>query len=410
MSKNQVPTVGGIRKVIRLQDNSATLTTIAEATAQLAALVTQLQQLVNTGGGNIGTGNEASISLGPGLSGGGTLVGNVPINLVQPPALIAEDGIDGDPGMQGIPGPRGLPGLPGATWFAEDGADGDIGIGLPGTTGTIGSQGIQGAAGAQGQSAPWFAEDAADNDSFGVMPVIPRTSPVVFSVANPPMLFADDFYGEELVPHPLPNSVGPFAITGPCTITAATQQFPLVVTSMIVAGGIQAIGPSPVLSVLDTGSNAAFFVLQAINTGWSLNFGWNTSAPGNAALQINGVGSLIITQVGGLTAGIVIKSPNAPGSTALLVSGSTTGSPIIVNGGAGTAVFSMTSSGAATFSSSVAIKGATPAVVAGTTALGITTTVTVITTAGGIALPALASTFGVINWNGVQYGVPLFAL
>jgi hypothetical protein len=34
----------------------------------------------------------------------------------------------------------------------------------------------------------------------------------------------------------------------------------------------------------------------------------------------------------------------------------------------------------------------------------------VITTAGGIALPALAKTFWVVNVNGVAYGVPLFAL
>jgi hypothetical protein len=42
--------------------------------------------------------------------------------------------------------------------------------------------------------------------------------------------------------------------------------------------------------------------------------------------------------------------------------------------------------------------------------LGITTTATVITTAGGIALPALASTFWVTNVNGVKYGIPCFAL
>lgn len=65
---------------------------------------------------------------------------------------------------------------------------------------------------------------------------------------------------------------------------------------------------------------------------------------------------------------------------------------------------------AATFTSSVSIAGATPPVTAGQTALGITTTATVITTAGGIALPALASTFWVVNVNGVKYGVPCFAL
>ena len=54
--------------------------------------------------------------------------------------------------------------------------------------------------------------------------------------------------------------------------------------------------------------------------------------------------------------------------------------------------------------------GATPAVAAGRTDIGTTTTGTVITTAGGIALPAFAKTFWVVNVNGVAYGVPCFAL
>jgi hypothetical protein len=61
-------------------------------------------------------------------------------------------------------------------------------------------------------------------------------------------------------------------------------------------------------------------------------------------------------------------------------------------------------------SAAVSIAGATPPVTVGQTAMGTTTTATVITTAGGIALPALASTFWVVNVNGVQYGIPCFAL
>jgi hypothetical protein len=59
---------------------------------------------------------------------------------------------------------------------------------------------------------------------------------------------------------------------------------------------------------------------------------------------------------------------------------------------------------------SLGIKGATPAITAGQTDIGTTTTVTVITTVGGISLPALASTFWVVNVNGVKYGIPCFAL
>ena len=58
----------------------------------------------------------------------------------------------------------------------------------------------------------------------------------------------------------------------------------------------------------------------------------------------------------------------------------------------------------------ISAQGATPAAAAGRTDIGTTTTATVITTAGGIALPALAKTFWVVNVNGVQYGIPCFAL
>jgi hypothetical protein len=61
-------------------------------------------------------------------------------------------------------------------------------------------------------------------------------------------------------------------------------------------------------------------------------------------------------------------------------------------------------------SGAIGVTGATPAVTAGQTDIGVTTTGTVITTAGGIALPALASTFWVANVNGVKYGIPCFAL
>jgi Collagen triple helix repeat (20 copies) len=156
MKKTQVPSVGGIRKML-IPDTTAVGTTIAElgsntvTLAQLAALIAAATPPVNTGGGNIGTGNEATLTPGPGLSGGGVLIGNVPIRLTIPSALITEDGVDGDPGMQGVQGLRGIQGAPGIAMFAEDGADGDSGApGLPGAAGVAGAAGASGAAGAAG--------------------------------------------------------------------------------------------------------------------------------------------------------------------------------------------------------------------------------------------------------------------
>src|SRR5579863_8610900 len=99
--KTQVPSVGGIRKMLIPDNGAGALTTLTPVIQQLIDAVAVLQTPVNTGGGNIGSGSGGSLALGPGLSGGGPIVGNVPIRLVQPPALIAEDGIDGDPGLQG---------------------------------------------------------------------------------------------------------------------------------------------------------------------------------------------------------------------------------------------------------------------------------------------------------------------
>lgn len=124
MAKFQVPTVGGLRKVIRPGSTASSGTTIAglEGTTltiqQLAALLANLE---NNGGGNIGQGTEGAIQVGPGLAGGGQLVGTVQIRLVAPiPAMLAEDGAEGERGPPGIPGPQGIQGPQG----------------IPGTSGT----------------------------------------------------------------------------------------------------------------------------------------------------------------------------------------------------------------------------------------------------------------------------------
>lgn len=124
--KIQLPAIGGLRKVIKTGgDNTANPgTTIREFANQIitlgqlkAALGLTPQILTPSPGGG---GISASLSLGPGLSGGGSLVGVVPINLTVPLALIPEDAGQDDyvptPGPQG---PRGLQGLPGVALVAE---------------------------------------------------------------------------------------------------------------------------------------------------------------------------------------------------------------------------------------------------------------------------------------------------
>ena len=73
----------------------------------------------------------------------------------------------------------------------------------------------------------------------------------------------------------------------------------------------------------------------------------------------------------------------------------------------------ITGAGRMNLTGSLGIKGATPAVTAGQTDIGVTTTTTVISTVGasGVLMTGFVpSTIWVVNVNGVKYGVPLFAL
>ena len=192
--KFQTPTIGGVRKVIRTDNNVTVGTTIAEVgsntitLAQLAQIITQIQsQQQNNGGGNVGGGAEASIVLGPGLSGGGVLVGNVPIRLTAPiPWGIEDGGIDGDPGPPGAAGPQGVmgsqgpQGIPGTSgtgsgsglvvWVPEENWPDDIGIpGPTGPAGAVGATGAQGPAGTgtgggAGTMAFWVPEENWPDD------------------------------------------------------------------------------------------------------------------------------------------------------------------------------------------------------------------------------------------------------
>lgn len=111
--KNQLPVVGGIRKVIVTPGAVTPGTTITEygsGTVTLAQLRAALGVVVakpNTQGGGASSG--ATIVPGPGLSGGGPVLGNIPINLTAPiPATF-----EGEPGEDGLPGPTGPSGPPG---------------------------------------------------------------------------------------------------------------------------------------------------------------------------------------------------------------------------------------------------------------------------------------------------------
>jgi hypothetical protein len=117
--KNQLPVVGGIRKVITTPPASTPGTTIAEygsgtvTLAQLRAALGVIPTKPNTQGG--GAGNGATIALGPGLSGGGPVIGNVPIHLTAPiPVFIFEEGGGGDGDATPIPGQTGINGTTGA--------------------------------------------------------------------------------------------------------------------------------------------------------------------------------------------------------------------------------------------------------------------------------------------------------
>lgn len=192
--KIQLPAIGGIRKVVKIggADVNSTATTIAEFANQIVTIA-QLKAALgivtvpNTQGG--GSGSPASIVLGPGLSGGGVLVGVVPINLTAPiPWFDGEGGGggggDGDPGPPGQIGPQGPQGPTGSSggpqgppgpaiyMSADDGEDGMNAI--PGSPGPGGAAGNNGAQGPPGPAIYLTAEELAEPLWAGPI-VYPRT-------------------------------------------------------------------------------------------------------------------------------------------------------------------------------------------------------------------------------------------
>lgn len=176
--KVQLPVIGGVRKVVTVPgSNVAVGTTIAEFgsnTVTLAQLAAALDLLVPPNTGTIGGDTPvASIALGPGLSGGGPLLGSVPIRLVAPiPVFImgdegggdSEPGPPGQQGQQGIAGAPGVSNIPGPAVFmlANDGEDGHDAV--PGSPGAAGPQGNPGTAGAIGPAVFMVVEDGIDGD------------------------------------------------------------------------------------------------------------------------------------------------------------------------------------------------------------------------------------------------------
>ena len=136
-------------------------TTIAEFGSQtitLASLAAALG-LKSTAAANPGTPTGGAIAVGPGLTGGGLLAGGiVTIGLAGPfPAMLPEDGAEGEMGFPGPPGlstpgvrgPSGLSGPPG-----EDASEPDVWM-IPGSpgVGTPGARGLTGPLGPPGEDA-----------------------------------------------------------------------------------------------------------------------------------------------------------------------------------------------------------------------------------------------------------------
>lgn len=135
MSKKvQIPVVGGIRKVVQVPSAAGVGTTLAGYAGQtlsIGQLATLLSSYFTAASapstGNIGGGgsSNASIALGPGLAGGGALVGAVPIRLDAPRPYIPDEA--DDPIMvPGPPGPQGMQGVPGQMVFIPQDENDDV--------------------------------------------------------------------------------------------------------------------------------------------------------------------------------------------------------------------------------------------------------------------------------------------
>lgn len=261
MSKYQLPQIGGIRKVIR--QSAAGGTSIAGLEGQTVT-IEQLASAIYNVLTNTNTINTAPASavlqVGPGLSGGGVLVGNVPLRLTaSPPMFMIDDGADGEPGPPGARGKDGAAGATGATGFGSPGMPGEDGVeGDQGPPGPAGAKGATGATGATGFGSPGPpGEDGADGDQGWPGPAgatgaagtpgatggVGPPGAALFMMANdgedgdpgPPgapgaagaagapgatgMMPEDpDYSADDIVLRGIPTVRGPQVINGPCTV------------------------------------------------------------------------------------------------------------------------------------------------------------------------------------------------
>jgi hypothetical protein len=136
----QVPVLGGLRKSVAVGQSGTTIAGYESQTLTLAQLKALLgvSAATPTTPNTITPGASASLVPGPGLAGGGGLVGSVPLYLTAPiPAMMGDDGGggggDGDPGPPGRDGVAGAAGPMGPAVFFSDQVDGEDGWpGMPG--------------------------------------------------------------------------------------------------------------------------------------------------------------------------------------------------------------------------------------------------------------------------------------
>ena len=164
--KIQVPVLGGLRKKVNVTSGTSIAGYDSLTLAQLAGLlgvVPAAPTLPNTQAKT----SPAWLTVGPGLQGGGALIGNVSLLLAEgtlPGAAPLYDSDAEDYGMMlSLPGPTGSRGLQG---FPIPGQDGEDGMdGFPGVAGAAGATGPAGAAGASGVPGPalWFEADQGED-------------------------------------------------------------------------------------------------------------------------------------------------------------------------------------------------------------------------------------------------------
>jgi hypothetical protein len=171
--KIQVPVLGGLRKKVSISSGTSIAGYDSLTLAQLASLLGVVQApktLPNT----ISQTGVASLNVGPGLTGGGPLIGNVALGLALgtlPAGSQLYDSDAEDYGMMlSLPGPQGLRGLQGFSIPGLDGIDGEDGFpGIPGAAGATGPQGPAGPAGSgSGGPVPWTYNDFELDDPLHV--------------------------------------------------------------------------------------------------------------------------------------------------------------------------------------------------------------------------------------------------